>query len=81
MIQNNITTQKYSNVTLQKPFALLFTIFSLTLRECEGLLAMLNVLHYRTCGEWAKLLLVFCQTSAWGSRQMAKTPTLEYKMR
>ncbi len=44
---------------------MLFRIFSLSLRDCEGSVAVLSVLHYSTCGEWAQFLLIFSQTSAW----------------
>lgn len=42
-------------------------------------MVILSVLHYSTCGERAQLL-IFSYTSAKGTRQMAITATLEYKM-
>ena len=43
---------------------MLFRIFSLSLGDCVGLVAMPSILHYSTFSEWAQILQIFPQTSA-----------------
>lgn len=54
-IKNNPQNTVTGNTT--KTFVMLFRICSLSVRDCEGLVAVLSV-ALRICGKWAQLLLI-----------------------